>query len=156
LNQRKKALILPYVEKLKMIKEEKGLTNLEISTLSNIPLPTITRIFNGHTPNPTFETISQITIALGASLDEITGLKQPEEQPIASPIENTLNSYSELLKEKDDRIKELKEDKSVIRNEKYKLVGMLIALVVVLVALVAILVWVNIDIRNGNIGRVRY
>jgi transcriptional regulator with XRE-family HTH domain len=147
---------MPYVEKLKMIKQEKGLSLAEIAKLADIPLATITRVFNGQTPNPTFETISRISFALSVSLDELSGLKQPEEQHIASPIENTLNSYSELLKEKDDRIKELKEDKSVIRNEKYKLVGMLVALVVVLVALVAILVWTNIDIRNGNIGRVRY
>lgn len=141
---------MPYVEKLKMIKEEKALTNLEIATLSNIPLPTITRVFNGQTPNPTFETISRIAFALGASLDELSGLKQPDEQPISSPIENTLNSYAELLKEKDDRIKELKEDKSVIRNEKYKLVGMLVGIIA------AILILFTVDIFNGHFGYFRY
>ena len=95
---------MPYVEKLKMIKEEKDLPNVEIAKLSNLPLATITRIFNGSTLNPTFETIVQIAIALGVSLDEIAGLKQADEPPIASPIESTLVSYSELLKEKDDRI----------------------------------------------------
>ena len=141
---------MPYVEKLKMIKEEKGLTNAEISTLSNIPLPTITRVFNGQTPNPTFETISRIAFALGTSLDELSGLKPPEEQPIPSPIENTLNSYIELLKEKDDRIKELKEDKRVIRNEKYILIGLLVAI------LAAFLTWFIVDISNGHFGNFRY
>lgn len=141
---------MPYVEKLKMIKEEKDLTNSEIATLSNIPLPTITRVFNGQTPNPTFETISRIAFALGVSLDELSGLKPPEEQPIPSPIENTLNSYVELLKEKDDRIKELKEDKNVIRNEKYKLVGILACIVA------ALLILFIVDIFNGNFGYLRY
>ena len=137
---------MPYVEKLKMIKEEKDLTNLEIATLSNIPLPTITRVFNGQTPNPTFETISRIAFALGVSLDELSGLRQPEEQPVSSPIENTLSSYVELLKEKDDRIKELIEDKRVIRNEKYKLVGLLVGIIS------AILVLFAVDIFNGHFG----
>jgi transcriptional regulator with XRE-family HTH domain len=147
---------MPYVEKLKMIKEEKGLTNGEISTLSSIPLATITRVFNGQTPNPTFETISHIAFALGVSLDELAGLKKPDEEPIASPIENTLNSYSELLKDKDERIKELKEDKDVIRREKNKLVTTLVVLVMILLALVGVLVWFNIDVRNGNFGRFKY
>lgn len=137
---------MPYVERLKMIKEEKSLTNSEISTLSNIPLPTITRVFNGQTPNPTFETISRIAFALGVSLDELSGLKQPNEQPVSSPIEDTLNSYVELLKEKDDRIKELKEDKRVIRNEKYKLVGVLVGIIT------AILILFTVDIFNGHFG----
>ena len=141
---------MPYVEKLKMIKEEKGLTNAEIATLSNIPLATITRIFNGSTPNPTFETISQIAIALNTSLDEIIGWKQPDAAPVSSTVENTLNSYIELLKEKDDRIKELKEDKSVIRNEKYKLVGMLVGIIT------AILILFAVDIFNGHFGYFRY
>ena len=141
---------MPYVEKLKMIKEEKGLTNAEISTLSNIPLPTITRVFSGQTPNPTFETISQIAFALGVSLDEITGLKQPDAPPVLPSVENTLNSYIELLKDKDDRIKELKEDKRVIRNEKYKLVGMLVGIIT------AILILFGVDIFNGHFGYFRY
>ena len=64
---------MPYVEKLKMIKEDKNLTNMEIANLSNIPLATITRVFNGQTPNPTFETISRIAIGMGVSLDELCG-----------------------------------------------------------------------------------
>ena len=51
---------MPYVEKLKAIRDEKGLTNVEIAKISDTPLATITRVFNGSTPNPTFETISRI------------------------------------------------------------------------------------------------
>ena len=91
---------MPYLEKLKAIKDEKDMSNVEIARLSGIPLATITRIFNGNTPNPTFETCARMATALGTSLDEIAGLKQPDAQPVLSPIENTLNSYAELLKEK--------------------------------------------------------
>ena len=134
---------MPYVEKLKTIKEEKELTNNDIATLSNIPLATITRVFNGQTLNPTFETISKIAFALGVSLDELSGLKQPDEQPIPSPIETTLNSYSELLQEKDKRIKELK-------NEKLTFIIILLIYVTFLIVLLAI------DMLNGHFGHFQY
>ena len=133
-----------------MIKAEKGLSLAEIAKIAETPLATITRIFNGQTPNPTFETISRISFALGVSLDELSGLKQPDEQPIASPIENTLNSYVELLKEKDIRIEQLLEDKRIIRNEKYKLVSVLVGIIT------AILVLFAVDILNGHFGYFRY
>lgn len=141
---------MPYVEKLKMIKQDKGLHNSEIAAVGDLPLATVTRVFNGQTPNPTFETITRIAIAMGVSLDELAGLKQPDAPPIPSPIENTLTSYAELLKEKDDRIKELKEDKDFIRREKYKLVGMLMGV------LATVLILVVVDILNGDFGYFRY
>lgn len=137
---------MPYVEKLKMIKKEKGLSNVEIAKISEIPLATVTRVFNGQTPNPTFETISRISIAMGTSLDEMVGLKQPEEPPITSPIETTLNSYAELLKEKDDRIKELKEEREKERKEKHRLTAALVGVVAF------ILMLFTIDILNGHFG----
>lgn len=141
---------MPYVEKLKALKEEKELTNSEIARISNIPLATITRIFNGATPNPTFETISQIAIALGTSLDEIAGLKEPNEPPIPSRIENTLNSYSELLREKDDRIRELKDMVEKERKEKHTLQG------VFTLFIAFVLVVLTIDILNGHFGYFNY
>lgn len=129
---------MPYLEKLKAFKEEKDLTNSEIARLSNIPLATITRIFNGSTPNPTFETFTQIAIALGVSLDEIAGLKEPDEPPIPSRIEMTLDSYSELLREKDDRIKELKEEIEKERKEKHNITGALVFFVSFVLILLAI------------------
>ena len=147
---------MPYIEKLKLIKEEKGLTNADIAKLSDIPLATVTRVFNESTPNPTFITIISLARALGVSLDELAGFKHPDEQPLASPIIDTLSSYAELLKEKDDRIrekdnviKELQEDKIIIRKEKYKLISVLIPLCCILTT-VAILLF--IDILNGNFG----
>ena len=141
---------MPYLEQLKVLKEKSHLTNAEIARLSNIPLATITRVFNGTTPNPTFETFVQIAIALGVSLDEIAGLKQAEEPPIASPIENTLTSYAELLREKDERIKELKEEKEQTRREKFHL-SIALACVVAF-----ILILLTVDILNGHFGYFRY
>ena len=139
-----------YLEKLRAMKEEKELTNAEISQLSNVPLPTVTRIFNGSTPNPTFETFAQIAIALGASLDEIAGLKVPEATPLTSPVETTLNSYAELLKEKDERIRDLKDEKEKMRKEKQRFA---LALAIIVGFLILIL---TVDIMNGHFGYFRY
>lgn len=141
---------MPYLEKLKALKEERKITNVEIARVSNIPLATITRIFNGQTPNPTFETFVHIAIALGASLDEIAGLKQNETPPIASPIQSTLDSYADLLKEKDDRIKELKSEKEYERKQKHKITIALFCVVGFVLLILAV------DILNGNFGYFRH
>ena len=141
---------MQYLERLKAAKEERDITNAEISKLSNTPLATVTRIFNGSTPNPTFETIVPIAIALGISLDELVGLKQPEAPPVPSPIENTLVSYAELLKEKDERIKELKEEVKEVRKEKHRFA---LALAVFVCFVLTIL---TVDILNGHFGYFRY
>lgn len=140
---------MPYVEKLKVIRDDKKITNVEIAKLSNIPLATVTRVFNGQTPNPTFETISRIALALGISLDELIGLKEPDEPPVAPRIETTLNSYSELLQEKDERIRELKEEKERERKDRYRVTSVLICVVCFLLLLLAF------DLINGQLGYFR-
>ena len=141
---------MQYLEKLKALKEEKKLTNAEIAKVSNIPLATITRIFNGSTPNPTFETISHIAVALGTSLDELVGLKHPDEPSVPAHIETTITSYVELLKEKDDRINELKNER--IQEHKEKVI-----LAIALASIIAfIFLLLTIDVANGHFGYFRY
>ena len=166
---------MPYGEKLKTIKREKNLTNVEIHKVCNVPLATVTRVFDEGSQGGNFETYVSLARGLGFSLDELAGLKQPGEQPIASPIIETFNSYSEILKEKDERIQELKEqneklqvafnelkesnsrtinmleeEKKDVRREKRKITSALICLVFVLV------IGLLIDLFNGHIGNFRY
>lgn len=141
---------MPYLERLKVIKEEKGLTNTVIAKTGDVPLPTVTRVFNGTTQNATLETYIGIARGMGISLDELAGLKQPDEQPIASPIIETLNSYSEILKEKDERIAELKAEKEHERKERRRLTGVLVVLVTLVLIILAV------DLLNGEIGNIRY
>lgn len=166
---------MPYGEKLKSIKRDKNLTNAEIQKICNVPLATVTRVFDEESRGGNFETYVSLARGLGFSLDELAGLKQPNEQPLASPIIETFNSYSEILKEKDERIQELKEqnaklqtafdeykksakqaidlfekEKSDIRREKRKITSALLALVLILV------VGLLIDLCNGHIGNFRY
>lgn len=166
---------MPYGEKLKTIKKTKNLTNVEIHKVCNVPLATVSRIFDEESQGGNFETYVSLARGLGFSLDELAGLKQPDEQPLASPIIETFNSYSEILKEKDERIQELKdqnaklqtafnelknssdktidllkEEKKDIRHEKRKITSALIGLVAVLV------VGLLIDLLNGQVGNFRY
>lgn len=173
---------MPYGEKLKTIKKEKNLTNAEIHRVCNVPLATVTRVFDEGSQGGNFETYVSLARGLGFSLDELAGLKQPDEQPLASPIIETFNSYSEILKEKDERIQELKEqneklqnafnelkdssDKTInllekekddVRHEKRKITSALICVVLILLGLAFVLVGgLLIDLLNGHIGNFRY
>ena len=100
---------MPYLEKFKEAKAERKISNATISTLANIPLATVTRFFNGNTPNPTVETVVPIANVLGISLDEVFCLKEPNQKPLDPNVEAVICSYTELLKEKDERINEKEE-----------------------------------------------
>lgn len=65
-------------KKLKDLKEKSKKTNHEIAELSGIPESTVTRIFSGHTDNPSFQTICDIVLALDGSLDEFVGNNCPK------------------------------------------------------------------------------
>lgn len=145
------------INRIVKIKEEKNLTNQDIANLSNIPLATVTRVLNGSTPNPTFETIAKIAIAVGASLDEVSGLTSEKSEDVGFSIGETLNTYSVLLSEKDERIKEkdalikhLQELNSEHRAQIRKILWFVAAMVT---AIVAVLI---IDVTNGNFGYFRY
>ena len=152
---------MPFIDRLKAVKKEKGLTNAEIAQLSDLPVATITRIFNGSTPNPTFESFARISIAMGVSLDEIAGLRHPDTPPVDAHIENTLTSYSELLKEKDERIREkddmikmLQEINRHDRIQKMRLLWFIGIFVSIVVA--AIITVLLIDACHGDWGYFRY
>ena len=148
---------MQYLDYLKKLKDERHLTQAEIAELSAIPLATVSRIFNGATPNPTFETISGIAIALGGSLDEMMGLKHPDDKPAHPQVETTISAYADILNEKDLRIKEkedyiklLNQELHVERKEKNRLA------IVIFMLLAAAITFLVVDITNGHFGYFRY
>ena len=141
---------MQYTEKLNKIKDDKGLTNSIISKAGDLALSTVTRTLNGSGKDASFETMVRIARGMGISLDELAGLKQPDEQPIASPIIETISSYAEILKEKDKRIDDLQDEKHTIRIEKYILIGILAIL------LIAVLTVLIVDLFNGHFGYITY
>lgn len=137
---------MPYVEKLKLIKDERNLSLADIARVGDIPLATVTRVFNGQTPNPTFETITRIAIGMGVSLDVLAGLKHPDAPQVASPIENALNTSADLLSEKDKWIAKLTAGIERERKEKHMIMLMLFILVAFVITVF------TVDILNGHFG----
>lgn len=155
---------MDFLARLKKLKEERGLTTNEIAELSNIPAATISRVLSGQTANPTFETITAITIALGGSLDEIAGIKSPEERMQSPRIENVITNYADLLKSKDDLITEkndriaekteaiegLRKQRDKERKEKHWLAFFTATIILIVIGILIF------DLANGHIGYFRY
>ena len=60
-----------WLDRLKELKKEKGITTKQIADKTRLPEKTISRIFSGDTINPYVDTIQRIAMALDASLDDI-------------------------------------------------------------------------------------
>lgn len=148
---------MDFMQRLKALKAERRLTNAQIAEVSKIPLQTVTRVISGATQNPTFDTIARITIALGGSLDVIAGIATPEEQPLGARVEDTIASYAELLKEKDERIQEKKEEVASLKEEKKSLRRDRNVVAAVLLALAAVAITILlVDVLNGAFGYFQY
>lgn len=148
---------MPYLEKFKERKKELNIKNTEIAALSNIPLSTVNRFFSEEHTNPSFANIAGIAMVLGVSLDELIGMKKPDESPMASMVENTITSYAELLKEKDMRIEEkeaviaeMSKDKKKYQKER----SLFLSSIACLAAFVAFVLL--FDLMNGHFGYFRY
>ena len=155
---------MPFLEPFQEARKAKNLSLPTVSMLSNTPVATVTRLFNGKTPNPTIDTLVPVANVLEVSLDEIFGLKEPGQKPLDPNVEAMIASYTELLKEKEERIKEkdavllekeqliedLKVEKVKAQKEKGKILSfaLLFASVVIFILL--------FDMMNGHFGYFRY
>ncbi|BDF67439.1 hypothetical protein CE91St43_14110 [Oscillospiraceae bacterium] len=70
--------------RLKQVKQERSLTNADISDLTQIPMSTIIRLVCGQTKNPTWDVMLAISRGLDIPLDEFSGqqnlriIREPE------------------------------------------------------------------------------
>ena len=60
-----------WLDNLKQLKKEKGMSTRQIAEATKLPEKTISRIFSGDTENPYIDTLHRIVTALGGSLDDI-------------------------------------------------------------------------------------
>lgn len=91
---------------LMTLKDKSGLTNEQIANASGVPESTVTRIFNGKTDNPYFQTIVDIVKALNGSVDEMEGIETKGEVKVSTESESKLiQLYREIIKNKDKWIK---------------------------------------------------
>lgn len=130
-----------YVQRLIDARDKQKLTNQHVADLSNVPLTTVTRVFNRSTPNPGIETYAPLADALGVSLND---------NPLNERIESTLTTYEHMLKAKDEHIAELREERKSEHREKI-ILAIFTAAIVFIVLLILF-----VDITNGNFGYFRY
>lgn len=60
-----------WLDNLKELKKDKGISAKEIANLTNLPERTVVRIFSGETPNPYVDTLYRIVAVLDGSLDDV-------------------------------------------------------------------------------------
>jgi transcriptional regulator with XRE-family HTH domain len=60
-----------WLDNLKELKKEKGVSSKVIAEQTGLPERTVIRIFSGDTPNPYVDTLYRIVTFLGGSLDDI-------------------------------------------------------------------------------------
>lgn len=154
---------VPFVEIFYKKMLEKGYSYTELAARSGESKQTVVRFFKPESKNPSVETTKNIAGALEISLDEVFGLKEPE-QKLDPNVEAIINANAEIIKEKDARINELSDrlserdetikqlrvDKVKMQKEKAKATTFTFALGAF------ILVFLLFDLMNGHFGFFRY
>lgn len=137
------------IEYLNNLKEKSGLTNEQLSQVSGIPESTITRIFNGRTDNPYFQTIVDIVRSLNGSVDVMENL--PSEHMSSDTTETSAGTASEAKTEPDHKLIALYRE--IISNKEHWL-RFLVAILLVIVFL--IFTMVAYDILHPFEGWIQY
>lgn len=86
---------------LKELKDQRKLTNQQLSDLSGVPVGTINRIMAGQTDNPSFQTVCDMVMAMGGSLDELAGIQTPGGGEPSPPGEDLIRLYERTIEGKE-------------------------------------------------------
>lgn len=96
-------MIISYLNELKQ--KAGNPSNAEIAELSGVQESTISRLFSGSVDNPRFQSVVDIVIALGGSLDELVGIVKS--QPESVKIENPIEAVEKVLKAEENAMRVL-------------------------------------------------
>lgn len=77
---------MEWLEALKRMKKQSGLTSQEISQRTGIPLPTLEKVFSGTTKSPKLNTMQTLVHFFGYTLDDLVN-DCPEKEKSSSPDE---------------------------------------------------------------------
>lgn len=120
-----------WLDNLKQLKKEKGMSTKQIAEKTGLPEKTISRILSGDTDNPYIDTLHRIVTALGGSLDDIfadtksvvapKSLVEAKENADALKIENTeLKEAVALLTKENEMLKmEVKHKDELLELHKF-------------------------------------
>lgn len=81
---------------LQEMKKQSGMSNKEIAEKSGVSLVTVNRIMSGQTDVPNYQTVCDLVMAMGGSLDELAGIEKP-----AMKHETSAEVYLAIIKDKD-------------------------------------------------------
>lgn len=88
-----------WLDSLKAMKEQSGMTTKEISAKSGIPEPTLEKLFAGATKDPKLATMQQLVHFFGRTLDDLDdrrGTKNSPSEAEAAPGEEVLKLLEAL------------------------------------------------------------
>lgn len=92
------------------MKEKSGLSNKEIAERSGVSLPTVNRIMSGQTDVPNYQTVCDLVMAMGGSLDEMAGIHKEAVSVHETSSEGymaVIHDKNRIIAEKDRWIKRL-------------------------------------------------
>lgn len=87
-----------YVDYIKEQAKAKKLTVKDLAILTNTSESTISNYFSRKTESPSFEMVTKLCIALGISIDEMVGIKQPTEKKEEPNFKELLTSLTDSFK----------------------------------------------------------
>lgn len=135
-------------QRLNALKAEKNYSWQELSDLTGIPVPTIRKTFSGETVSPSYEVVSKLMTAMGATLAEVREVKEETQgdEDMQAAMEQIKAVY-------EDRIKDLWRIIDKISAEKRTLFYTMLGTIT---ALLTFIIYLFVDGMHGNWGFFRY
>jgi len=88
-----------WLDKLKAMKEESGLTTKEIALQANLPEPTLEKLFAGATKDPKLTTLQKLVHFFGHTLDDLDDTSKPSKKApsdLSEEAQKIAKSYEKL------------------------------------------------------------
>lgn len=83
---------MDWLDRLRAMKVSSGKTTKELSTLADVPEPTLEKLFAGNTKDPRLKTIAAVVHSMGYTLDDLVPLdaqkKESNNEIVAELSEN--------------------------------------------------------------------
>lgn len=150
------------IEKIREVKKERHLSNEKICELSGVAEATVSRILNGTSKRPSFDSILSMATALGISEENIlvaafNGEEPPQEvEAVAESYANVLSVKETKIEEQEKRIKVLEDSNERYKRNNVKLTTAVFVLGAVLcVVCIALSIYFVYDVLHGDIGYIR-
>lgn len=141
------------IDYLNELKEKLSITNDQLAQMSGVPESTVSRILNGTTDNPNFQTIVDIVRTLKGSIDVMEDLCHTEESA-PQETETKKESESEKTAEEEKAQKAAAEAFHATIAVKDRWIRFLVGLLVCVVSFV--LIMIAYDLLHPNKGWIQY